>query len=325
MSEKKPSTFLREALNKLEKRGLSLADCPSNREATDWQVVAAETNLEALELVALKTYKEQQQPQQQQQPQPQQQPLPKIINTDELWQSILRITSDVEGDLATALVFDVFQDDTGAFLYLLANEHYHLIDGNTYSIQYCNNDNVFIEVDTFERDEFQVWKSSQENDYVIYKLALSSDIWEVGAGIANRKPGPSSKRPRRGQQQQPAPMASVICKTPSFWFEGVHPGDEMCVYALPGSIPGRWLSHTSITNVGHSMFFLQALSAPGGSGGAVIATTSGKMAGFIGGAYDVKEPESTNPKKLADRRFNTYAFSVHALPRRLSSPPSSPA
>ena len=65
--------------------------------------------------------------------------------------------------------------------------------------------------------------------------------------------------------------------------------------------------------------YLQALSAPAGSGGAVLTTKSGKMAGFIGGAYDVKETESTNPKKLLDRRFNTYAVSVHALPRRLSS------
>ena len=159
---------------------------------------------------------------------------------------------------------------------------------------------------------------------MIYKLALSSDIWEVGAGIANRRPGQTSKRPRRSNQQQPVPKAPIVCKTPSFWFEGVHPGDEMCVYALPGSIPGRWVSPTSVTNVGHSIFYLQALSAPGGSGGAVLATKSGKMAGFIGGAYDVKEPESTNSKKSVDRRFNTYAFSVHALPRRLSSPPSPP-
>ena len=245
-------------------------------------------------------------------------------NTEEVWQSILRITSDVDGDLATALVFDVFQDDNGPFLYLLTNEHYHLKEGNAYSIQYCQDDNVFVEVDRFERDEFKVWQSSQENDYVIYKLALSSDIWEVGAGVANRKPGPSAKRPRRGKQQ-PTPTASVICKTPSFWFEGVHPRDEMCVYALPGSIPGRWVSQTSVTHVGRLVFYLQALSAPGRSGGAVLATKSGKMVGFIGGAYDVQEPESTNSKRLVDRRFNTYAFSVHALPRRLSSPPSSPS
>ena len=132
-----------------------------------------------------------------------------------------------------------------------------------------------------------MWQTSKENDFVIYKLALSSDIWEGGAGMATRKPGPASKRPRRAMQQQPAPKASVVCKTPTFWFEGVHPGDEMRVYALPGAIPGRWTSPTSVTNVGHSMLYLQALSAPGRSGGAVLATYSGKMAGLIGGCYDV--------------------------------------
>ena len=36
----------------------------------------------------------------------------------------------------------------------------------------------------------------------------------------------------------------VICKTPTFWFEGVHPSDGLRVYALPKAIPGRWGSNT---------------------------------------------------------------------------------
>jgi hypothetical protein len=235
--------------------------------------------------------------------------------TERLWQSVLRITSDIEGDSATALVFDVY----GSFLYLLANEHYHLIDGNTYCLEYCGIDNTFAEVDNFQRNEFVVYASSKENDFVIYKLPLSDDIWDAGVGMATRKPVPDTKRPRRGQQPAERPKASVICKTPSFWYEGIHPADEVRVYALPGAVPGRWVSQTRVTHVGRLVFYLQALSAPGGSRGAVLATSTGHVVGFVGGAYDVEEPDSKHGKKMVERRFNAFTFSILALPARLSS------
>lgn len=244
--------------------------------------------------------------------------------TDKVWQSVLRITGDVETDAATALVFDVFTDSGGSFLYLLTNEHYHLEDGNTYYLQYCGSDNVFYEVDNFQRNDFEVFMLSKENDFVIYKLPLSAAIWDAGMGMATRKPVPNSKRPRRSQQQTAEiPKASVICKTPTFWYEGIHPSDEVRVYALPKAIPGRWVSHTRVTHVGKLVFYVQALSAPAASGGAVLATSTGKVVGFIGGAYDVEEPDSKNEKKLVER-FNSFAFSVLALPDRPSSPPTSP-
>ena len=57
------SANLRCALEKLEGNGGSLDDLPTDREATDWNVIAAETSLRPLELVALKTHREQQQQQ----------------------------------------------------------------------------------------------------------------------------------------------------------------------------------------------------------------------------------------------------------------------
>ena len=260
------------------------------------------------------------------QEQPPPQPLQALSDTETIWQSILRITSDVEGDVSTALVFDIYQTGDVSFLYLLTSEHYQLGRGNIYSLQHCRHDNIFVTVDQFEYDDFEVWKFSKDNNFVIYKLALSDQLWNASPGVAQRKAPQVSqrknKRPRNCSQCQQPPMDAILCKTPTFWFEGVHPLDEMCVFALPASIPGRWACQTSVTHVDCLTFCLQALTAPGASGGAVLATKSGKVAGFIGGTYDVKEPESTNPNKLVDRRFNTYAFSVHALPRRLSSPPS---
>ena len=55
------SANLPRALKKLKEKGGSLDDLPTNREATDWNVIAAESSLGPLELVALKTHREQQQ------------------------------------------------------------------------------------------------------------------------------------------------------------------------------------------------------------------------------------------------------------------------
>ena len=54
------SANLRRALKKLEEKGGSLDDLPTNREATDWNVIAAESSLGPLKLVVLKTHREQQ-------------------------------------------------------------------------------------------------------------------------------------------------------------------------------------------------------------------------------------------------------------------------
>ena len=225
--------------------------------------------------------------------------------TEMVSRSVLRITPDVDGDAATALVFDLESE-------------------NTYYLQYhCDSDNVFIEVDRFDHKDSVIFSMSKENDFVIYKLPLSNDMWDIGPGIATRKPVESSKRPRRNQQQADrVPKAPVVCKTPSFWYEGIHPADEVRVYALPKAIPGRWVSQTRVTHVGKLVFYVQALSAPAGSGGAVLATQTGKVVGFIGGAHDVMEPNSGD-EKMTERRFNSFAFSVSALPDRPSSPPIS--
>jgi hypothetical protein len=248
--------------------------------------------------------------------------------SQEVWKSVLRIRSDVEGDCATALVFDVHFDDKGAFLYLLTNDHYKLEAGNTYHLEHCTPDNKFLEVDVFDYDEFHMYKLSKESDFVIYKLILDESIWEVGMGIATRKPEqerpPIAKRARRVAVHKPAPLkAPVICKTPQFWYLGINPSDTVRVYALPAASPGRWEANTTITTVDRLSFYLQNLSGPGGSGGAVVTTKTGNVIGYMGGAFDVEELDEA--KKKVERRFNSYAFTVHALPRRLSSPPTSPS
>lgn len=244
------------------------------------------------------------------------------ISIENVWKSVLRIRSDIEGDSATALVFDVFEDEKGAYLYLLVNHHYKMAQVNTYYLEFCSSDGVYYEVDFFEYAEFLVYKESTEFDYSIKKLRLNPEIWDVNPGIASRKPvaQPEGKRARRATvaaKKETVLKADVICKTPSFWYGSVSPLDNVNVFALPGAVEGRWVASTIVQSVSLRSFYVQALSAPGGSGGAVIATSSGLVVGFVGGANDYKDGKHTSS-------FNAYVMSTHALPRRLSSPQSSP-
>jgi len=50
----------------------------------------------------------------------------------------------------------------------------------------------------------------------------------------------------------------------------------------------------------------------------VVTTKTGNVIGYMGGALDVEELDKA--KKKVGHRFNSYALTVHALPRRLSSP-----
>ena len=241
------------------------------------------------------------------------------INAEKIWNSVLRIRSDVRGDVATALVFDVYE----GYLYLLMNYHYKMSSENTYYVEYCSSDNTFLEVDFFEFHEFQTFAESDECDFVIRKVWLDPETWEVGKGISIRRPvnQPQTKRPRREAAKTEIKLtAEVVCKTPSFSYEGVQPFEHVKVFGLPHAVPGRWVAETQVQNVDYRCFYVQALSAPGGSGGAVLATTSGLVVGFVGGANDYK---NLNPKQLSS--FNTYVMNTHSLPRRPSSAPNSPS
>lgn len=256
--------------------------------------------------------------------------------SEDVWKSVLRIQDDINGDAATALVFDVHVESNGkGFLYLLVNDHYTLQPEHKYLVRYFDRDGNCLEVDAFGANEFCVFKKSpkEEHDFVIYKLPLDPDTWEVGMGIAKRKEEqqPLAKKRRgtpranKGAKQKvvAAQNVKIVCKTPRFWYEGIHPSDAVRVYALPASIGRRWQADTTITSVGRLCFFLRALSAPGGSGGAVVTTKTGDLIGYIAGAYDVEDVDKRGKK--GEWRFNTYGFTVQALPRRLSSPPNSPA
>jgi hypothetical protein len=124
----------------------------------------------------------------------------------------LRIRIDVEGDSATALVFDVYE----GHLYLQMNHHYKMIRGNTYYIEFCASDNQFLEVDFFEVDELKTFAESEECDFASRMVSLDSAIWDCGKGIAVRNPvvQPANKRAHRNATQPEKTLkAEVIWRT----------------------------------------------------------------------------------------------------------------
>ena len=62
------SANLRQALEKLEKKGGSLDDLPSDSDSPDWKVWSEQLDLPQLELLALKSRKERQRQREQMQP-----------------------------------------------------------------------------------------------------------------------------------------------------------------------------------------------------------------------------------------------------------------
>ena len=74
---------------------------------------------------------------------------------------------------------------------------------------------------------------------------------------------------------------------------------------------------TNITSINSESFCVAALSAPGLSGGAVVATLMGQIVGVVGGAIDARKGREI-------KRFVAFAIPAHSLPARPSSQPSSP-
>ncbi|CAB9507695.1 expressed unknown protein [Seminavis robusta] len=164
----------------------------------------------------------------------------------------------------------------------------------------------------------ETFAESEECDFAIRMVSLDSAIWDCGKGIAGRKPvvQPPNKRARRTANQKDKVLkAEVICKTPSFSYEGVHLFERVRVFGLPpNAVGGRWVAETQVQSLGYRCSYVHALSAPGGSGGAVLATTNGLVVGFVGGANDY---HNQKPKQLSS--FDTYVMNTHSLPRRPSS------
>ena len=242
---------------------------------------------------------------------------------EQLWQSVLRIKNSETDEIATALVFDVHADNDGPFLLLLANKRFRFKNDELVQLFYCNDDEEYYLVESFTRDTVRVFEDGGTLDFMIYSVPLKEAEWifpEPGKAIRRTEVTAENPRktPKRAAAQQSVRMkkAPIICKTPRYTYQGVQHSMSVRVFGFPQAAHGRWEANTTVTSIGRETFHIQSLSAPGLSGGAVVATSMGNVVGFMGGAWDALEEGK-------EQRFASYAIPVHKLPVRPSSKQSS--
>lgn len=237
----------------------------------------------------------------------------------QVWYSVLRIDNEETGDRATCLIFDIHKDESGPFLLILLNKHFKFKKNEILCLSTCEDEELFVALKFMGKDASS-FQDGGALDFIIYKVRLDTDEWDTQEpGKATRREevaAKPSKRPKRSAAPTPMKRAAFICKTPRYTYE-MRLSMPVRVFGFPAAVNGRWQADTTIASIERDAFYLQTLSCPGLSGGAVVASHLGQIVGIIGGAMDATEEGN-------EKRFSTYAIPAHSLPRRPSSQPPSP-
>jgi hypothetical protein len=172
-------------------------------------------------------------------------------------------------------------------------------------------------VHQFRRAEVLVFEDGGGLDFIIYRVNLSKE-WSIQEpGRAQRDVVRGTKRPKRAAAPEPEKRATIICKTPPYTYE-MQRSMNVRLLGFPAAVDdARFQVDTTIASINRNSFCVAALSAPGLSGGAVVATRMGQIVGVMGGAMDAREGREI-------KRFVACAIPAHSLPERPSSQPSSP-
>lgn len=240
---------------------------------------------------------------------------------NQLWKSVFRVENTANGELATALVFDIFQDDNEVlYMLLLLNKHFTFKTNEVIrALQYDEADECSL-VEAFTKRTASVYAEGdmkRGEDFVIYQLKLNQEEWElVEPGTAQRIVTEPRAKKRAASTRAEMKKTSMICKTPRYSYI-VERSMPVRIFGFPHTSSGRWEGMSTVTSIGRSTFGLQMLSAPGLSGGAVVATSQGDVVGVMGGNEDALD--EGNPQL-----FNAYAIDARSFPKRPSSQPSSP-
>ena len=236
---------------------------------------------------------------------------------EQLWFSVLRIENDDNGERATALVFDVREEASIPFLLLLVNKHFCFKGNQLVKLFYVDNEGKLLLVHQFRKVEVKVFKDGGGLDFIIYRVNLSEEWSMQEPGRAQREVVTETKRAKRAAAPEPVKRATIICKTPPYTYE-MQRSMNVRIMGFPAAVTdARFQVDTTIASIQRDSFCVTTLSAPGLSGGAVVATRMGQIVGVVGGAMDASEGRET-------KRFVAYAIPAHSLPKRPSSQPSSP-
>ena len=146
-------------------------------------------------------------------------------------------------------------------------------------------------------------------DIVIVRVQLPSD-WAADNQYnfwreQQKKTAQRSKRKVAHFKDDRTFVASNVsfCRIPTLDFMPTD-GAPVLVFAFPLGSYNMWT--TTITSVHANTFQLQALSAPGASGGAVVTSPYGALMGIVGGAYDCDDKNT---------QWQCYACKLDTLTR----------
>jgi hypothetical protein len=172
-------------------------------------------------------------------------------------------------------------------------------------------------VHQFRKGEVRVFKDGAKLDFIIYRVNLREE-WSIEEpGRAQREEVRATKRAKRDAAPEPEKRATIICKTPPYTYE-MQRSMNVSLMGFPAAVvDARYQVDTTVASIDRNSFCVAALSAPGLSGGEVVATRMGQVVGVMGGAMDAREGREIKP-------FVAYAIPAHSLPERPSSQPLSP-
>lgn len=239
-----------------------------------------------------------------------------------IWNSVLRAENTDNGELATALVFDVFREKQGLYMLLLMNQHFRFDKNHLVRVLQYDESGQCSFVAAFTKKDVIIFAQGnmkdRHEDYVIYRLQLDQNEWELTEPGTVRRylKSPPSKKQRKAKSAAEIPKSEIICKTPRYSYS-INRCMPVRIFGFPHTAKGRWEGASIVTSIDRSTFGLQMLSAPGLSGGAVVATEQGDVVGIMGGDHDAEENGKPKP-------FNAYAVHAHSFPKRPSSQPPSP-
>lgn len=158
--------------------------------------------------------------------------------------------------------------------------------------------------------------ASADQDCVILRVQLGTD-WVVDRGSMSMQVDRTKRRKMsspKNSSKPPIDDGATFLKLAALSYTVV-PTQRVVVFGFPAAQPGPVVTPASVSRVLRGQFALNTLSAPGGSGSAIIATRDGLVLGYVGGALDSDHNNT---------QYQMYAFKLDSLPKRLSSASTSP-
>lgn len=143
----------------------------------------------------------------------------------DVWYSVLRLENTVTDELATALVFDVYEDHGSLYMLLLMNHHFVFTGNQLVRALFVDDSNQCLLAEFFtKKDVTKYWSGDMNKgeDAIIYSLKLDGNEWiMVEPGRVERIQPKEQGPPKKKRAAAPVSIAraAIMCKTPRYTYE----------------------------------------------------------------------------------------------------------